>query len=93
MRKQANDSKEQIKKHIPDIIERANLQLVTDYDCKVQDVTNELVAHMHTLKADWLESSKKTIEQEKAIANFNFGSNKWDSIMSRINQLGELLIN
>ncbi len=93
MRKKANDSKEQIKKHIPDIIERANLQLVTDYDCKVQDVTNELVAHMHTLKADWLESSKKTIEQEKAIANFNFGSNKWDSIMSRINQLGELLIN
>ncbi len=93
MRKQSNDSKEQIKKHIPDIIERANLQIVTDYDSKVQDVTYELIAHMQTLKADWLESSKKTIEQEKAIATFNFGSNKWESIMARINQLGELLIN
>lgn len=93
MRKQNNDSKEQIKRHIPDIIERANLQLVTDYENKVQDVTSELIAHMQTLKTDWLESSKKTIEQEKAIATFNFGSNKWDSIMARINQLGELLIN
>lgn len=93
MRKQSNDSKEQIKKHIPDIVERANLQLITDYDVKVQDVTNELIAHMQTLKADWAESTKKTIEQEKAIANFNFGSSRWDSIMARINQLSELLIN
>jgi len=93
MRKQNNDSKEQIKKHLPDIIERANLQLITDYESKIQEVTSELISHMQTLKADWLESSKKTIEQEKAIATFNFGPNKWDSIMGRINQLSELLIN
>jgi hypothetical protein len=92
MRKQANESKELIKKHLPIIVERANLQLVTDFDTKIQGVTNELIAHMQTLKADWLESSKKTIEQEKAIATFNLSSSKWNSIMDRINQLSELLI-
>ena len=93
MRKQNNDSKEQIKKHLPDIIERTNLQLITDYESKIQKVTAELISHMQTLKIDWLESSKKTIEQEKTIATFNFNSNKWNSIMGRINQLSELLIN
>lgn len=93
MRKQNNDSKEQIKKHIPDIVERANLQIVTDYDSKIMDVTSELISHMQSLKSDWLESSKKSIEQEKAIAFFNFGSAKWDALMARINQLSELLIN
>lgn len=93
MRKQNNDSKEQIKKHIPDIVERANLQIVTDYDSKIMDVTSELISHMQSLKSDWLESSKKSIEQEKAIALFNFGSAKWDALMARINQLSELLIN
>lgn len=92
MRKQNNDSKEQIKKHLPDIIERANLQLVTDYESKIQEVTAELISHLQTLKSDWIESSKKTIEQEKAIAIFNYGSGKWDSIMARINQLSEILI-
>lgn len=92
MRKQNNDSKEQIKKHLPDIIERANLQVVTDYESKIQEVTAELISHLQTLKAEWLESSKKTIEQEKAIAIFNYGSAKWDSIMARINQLSEILI-
>ena len=48
---------------------------------------------MQSLKSDWLESSKKSIEQEKAIALFNFGSAKWDALMARINQLSELLIN
>ena len=92
MRKQSNDSKEQIKKHLPDIIERANLQIVTDYESKIHEVTAELISHLQTLKSDWMESSKKTIEQEKAIAIFNFGSAKWDSIMARINQLSEILI-
>lgn len=92
MRKQNNDSKEQIKKHLPDIIERTNLQLLTDYESKIQDVTSELISHLQTLKSDWIESSKKTIEQEKAIATFNFDSAKWDSIMARINQLSEILI-
>lgn len=93
MRKQNNDSKEQIKNHLPDIIERANLQLVTDYESKINEVISELISHMQNLKADWLESSKKAIEQEKTIATFNFGSEKWDSIMGRINQLSELIIN
>ena len=92
MRKQSNDSKEQIKKHLPDIIERVNLQIVTDYESKIHEVTAELISHLQTLKSDWMESSKKTIEQEKAIAIFNFGSAKWDSIMARINQLSEILI-
>ena len=93
MRKQNNESKEEIKNHLPDIIERANLQLVMDYESKINEVITELISHMQDLKADWLESSKKTIEQEKAIATFNLGSEKWDSIMYRINQLSELIIN
>ena len=92
MRRQTNDAREEIKKHLPNIVERANLQIVTDYDAKIQEVTAELVSHIETLKNDWLESSKKTIDQEKAIALFNFGSTKWDSIMNRINQISELLI-
>lgn len=92
MRRQTNEAREEIKKHLPNIVERANLQIVTDYDAKIQEVTAELVSHIETLKNDWLESSKKTIDQEKAIALFNFGSTKWDSIMNRINQISELLI-
>ena len=92
MRKQNNDSKQEIKKHLPDIIERTNLQIVTDFDTKMQEVTFQLISHLQTLKSDWMESSKKNIEQEKAIANFNIGSAKWDTIMERINQLSELII-
>lgn len=93
MKKQNDNSKEQIKKHIPTIVERANLQLLSDFEVKIQNVTNDLIAHIQTLKADWMESSKKTFEQEKSIATFNSGSDKWEAIMARINQLSELLIN
>lgn len=41
MRKQTNDSKENIKKHLPEIINRAQLQVVTDFDQKIQGLTNE----------------------------------------------------
>lgn len=92
MRKQTNESKEQIKRHLPEIITRAQLQLVTDFNQKIQDVTNELVSHLQTLKTDWIESSKKNIDQEKAIALYNFSPAKWDSIMARINQLSEIIL-
>ncbi len=92
MRKQTNESKEQIKRHLPEIITRAQLQLVTDFNQKIQDVTNELISHLQGLKADWIESSTKSIDQEKAIAKFNFSPAKWESIMGRINQLSEIIL-
>ncbi len=92
MRKQTNDSKEQIKRNLPEIVSRAQLQVVTDFDQKIQDVTNELISHLQTLKIEWNENSVKSIEQEKAIAKFNFSSAKWDNVMSRINQLSEIIL-
>lgn len=92
MRKQTNDSKEQIKRHLPEIVGRAQLQIVTDFNQKIQDVTDELVSHLQTLKTEWEESSIKSIEQEKAIATFNFNPSKWDNVMSRINQLSEIIL-
>lgn len=93
MKKQINNSKEDIKKHLPEIVEKANLRLITEYETKMQNVTLELITHLHTVKADWFESSKKMIKQEKEIATFNIGASKWNSIMDRINQLSEILIN
>ena len=92
MRKQTNDSKEQIKRNLPEIVSRAQLQIVTEFDQKIQNVTNELISHLQTLKAEWQENSVKAIEQEKAIAIFNFSSAKWDNVMSRINQLSEIIL-
>lgn len=92
MRKQTNDSKQQIKRNLPEIVSRAQLQVVTGFNQKIQDVTNELISHLQTLKAEWQENSLKEIEQEKAIAMFNFSSAKWDNVMSRINQLSEIIL-
>ena len=93
MKKQNNESKEIIKKHLPDIVERVNLQLVTDYESKINGETLKLVSHIQNLKNDWMEASKKTIEQEREIALFNLDSNKWISIMERINEYSTFLIN
>lgn len=92
MRKKNNEAKEEIKRHLPDIITRAQLQVVTDFSQKLQEVTGELVAHLQTLKAEWMETSKKEIEQELAIAKFNFNPSKWENVMGRINQLSELIL-
>lgn len=92
MRKKANESKELIKSHIPEIVERSYIQLLTDFDQKIQDVTNELIQHLQDLKKDWLESSEKNIEQEKAIAVFNYNPSKWEAIMGQINQLSEIVL-
>lgn len=93
MKKQNNESKEIIKKHLPDIVERVNLQLMTDYESKINGETLKLVSHIQNLKNDWMEASKKTIEQEREIALFNLDSNKWISIMERINQFSTFFIN
>lgn len=92
MRKQTNESKEEVKRHLPSIVERANLHLVTDYESKIEEVARELTTHLQTLRADWLESSRNAIEQEKAIARFNAGSEKWERLMARVNSLGESLL-
>lgn len=92
MRKQSNDSKEKIKKAIPEIVDRAQIQLISDFNQKIDDVTNEIISQLQTVKLDWIEQREKTIEQEKSIALFNNNSAKWDSIMQRINQLAELIL-
>ena len=71
---------------------RAQLQVVTDFSQKLQDVTSELVAHLQTLKTDWMETSRKEIAQELAIAKFNFNPSKWENVMGRINQLTEIIL-
>lgn len=93
MRKQMNESKDKIKQHLPEIVSRAQIQLVTDFNQKVQNVTDELISNLHTLKSEWQENSQKEIEQEKAIAKYNFSSSKWDNIMDRINQLSLTILN
>lgn len=92
MRKQTNESKELIKSHIPEIIERSYIQLITEFNQKIQDVTNEIILHLQELKKDWLETSEKNIEQEKAIAIFNYSPSKWEAIMGQINQLSEIVL-
>ena len=92
MRKQTNDSKENIKKHLPEIINRAQLQVVTDFDQKIQGLTNEFIIQLQTLKKEWKDSSIKSIEQEEAIAIYNFSPAKWENVMSRINQLSEIVL-
>ena len=92
MRKKNNEAKEEIKRHLPDIVTRAQLQVVTDFSQKLQDVTSELVAHLQTLKTDWMETSRKEIAQELAIAKFNFNPSKWENVMGRINQLTEIIL-
>lgn len=92
MRKQSNESKEEIKRHLPSIVERANMQLITDYEAKIEEVARELTTHLQTLRADWLETSRGSIEQEKAFALFNAGSDKWERLMARVNALGDSLL-
>ncbi len=87
IRKQMNESKEKIKQHLPEIVSRAQIQLVTDFNQKIQNVTDELISNLQTLKSEWHENSLKAIEQEKTIAKYNFSYSRWDNIMSRINQL------
>lgn len=93
MKKQSNESKEEIKKHLPEFIDRANLQILTDFETKIQDVTVGLVSDLNSLKKEWLDNSQKSIEQEKSIALFNYNTSKWDAIMININQLGEQILN
>lgn len=92
MRKQTNDSKDNIKKHLPEIITRAQLQVVTDFDQKIQGLTNEFITQLQTLKKEWEDSSIKSIEQEESIAIYNFSPAKWENVMSRINQLSEIVL-
>lgn len=92
MRKKTNDSREQIKKNLPEIVSRAQLQIITDFNQKIQDVTDELISHLQELKAEWQEKSIKAIEQEKTIAVFNFNPARWENVMSRINQLSEIVL-
>jgi hypothetical protein len=92
MRKQTNKSKDNIKKHLPEIINRAQLQMVTDFDLKIQTLTNEFITQLQTLKKEWEETSIRSIEQEEAIAIYNFNPAKWESVMSRINQLSEIVL-
>ena len=92
MRKKTNESKEHIKKVIPEIVDRAQIQIITDFNQKIEDVTNEIISQLQTVKLDWIEQKEKTIEQEKSIALFNNNSAKWDALMQRINQLAELIL-
>lgn len=92
MRKQTNDSKENIKKHLPEIISRAQLQIVTDFDQKIQSLTSEFISQLQTLKKEWKDDLTKNIEQEESIATYNFSPSKWENIMSRINQLSEIVL-
>lgn len=92
MKKQINESKEQIKRCLPEIVMRSHLQMVTDFNTKIDEMTNKLVSHLQVLKSEWIESSIKAIDQEKAIAIFNFNPTKWDNLMSRINQLSEIIL-
>lgn len=92
MRKQINESKEHVKNCLPEIITRSQLQIITDFNAKIDEVTDELTSHLQTLKTEWIENSKKVIEQEKAIALFNASSAKWENLMSRINQLCEIVL-
>ena len=92
IRKKVEDSRENIKKHLPEIINRAQLQVVTDFDQKIQSLTNEIIVQLQTLKKEWEDSSIKSIEHEAAIAIYNFSPAKWENVMSRINQLSEIIL-
>ena len=92
MRKKSNESKEQIKRYLPEIVDRAQIQLVDDFNQKFMDVSKELTAQLRVLKADWIDSSTKNVDQEKAIALYNFSPEKWNAIMERINQLSEIIL-
>lgn len=92
MRKQTNEAKENIKRHLPEIINRAQLQVVTDFDQKIQNLTNDVITQLQTLKKEWEDSSIKSIEQEETIAIYNFNPAKWENVMSRINQLSEIVL-
>lgn len=92
MRKQINESKEKIKCYLPEIVMRSQYQIVTDFSSKIDEMTNKLVSHLQTLKSEWLENSIKEIEQERNIAIFNLNPAKWDNLMSKINQLSEIIL-
>ena len=93
MRKRTNESKERIKQYLPDIVAKAQVQMTINFEQKLQDVTNQLVAQMQDLKGDWRKRALKDIEQEKDIALYNFSPNKWESVMGKINQLSEIILN
>lgn len=92
MRHKANESKEAIKQHLPGMVDKAYLEVVMNFEKKLQNVTDELVAHLQTLKADWVADSHKNLEKEKEIATFNGNPAKWDGIMQEINQVSEQII-
>ena len=92
MRRKTDESRNRIKIAIPEIVERAQIQLVSDFNQRIEEVTNEIISQLQTVKLEWIEQRKKTIEQEKAIALFNNNSIKWESVMQRINQLAELIL-
>lgn len=90
---QSTKSKERIKEAIPEIVDRAQIQIISDFNQKIDDATNEIISQLQTIKLDWIEQREKSIEQEKSIAMFNNNSAKWESLMQRINQLAELILN
>ena len=92
MRKKSNDSKESIKKRLPEIISRTQLHIITDFDHKIGNMTSDIVSQIHSLKEDWIESSFKGIEQDESIALFNFSPAKWENIMDRINNLSAIIL-
>lgn len=92
MRHKANESKDAIKQHLPSMVDKAYLEVVMDFEKKLQNVTDEIVAHLQTLKADWGADNNKNLEQEKKIATFNCTPTKWNNIMQQINQVSEQLI-
>ena len=92
MRKQSSESKEKIKQVIPDIVNRSQLQIISDFNQKIEEVTSEIIAQLQAMKLDWIEQREKSIAQEKSIAIFNNNPSKWESLMQRINQLAVLIL-
>lgn len=90
MRKQSNECRETIKSHLPDIINRAQTQLIIDFSEHIQSVTTDLAKSLRSLQTSWHEHARKELEQETTIARFNFSPTKWNNLMTRIDQLRAL---
>lgn len=92
MRKKVNQTREEIKKHLPSLVTKVQMQYADEVEQRLIKLTDELVGQLHSLQKEWRESSLKDIRQEAAIARYNFAPTKWETVMARINQLSELIM-
>lgn len=92
MRNKTNQAREQIKQHLPAIIERSIMQYAAQVEQHISTLTDSLTAQLHDVKKEWHDQQLTAIAQETAIARFNAAPTRWEAVMGRINQLAALVI-